>query len=237
MGVIPVSNNNKILGLLGVDNIKSKLPICPEELTTVAIVANELGMALENARIFDEVKNLAYLDELTKIHNRAYLNSILEKNFAMAQRGEITLSVGMVDVDYFKKFNDTFGHLTGDLVLKLLAATMKKFSRPTDGIGRFGGEEFLFVLINSNLQDTYRYAERLRKEVEELGKLLQKRFPGRPLTISTGVAGFQKSHQSVEDLLSEADQALYKAKNAGRNRICTSNTEDDAENFSTEMKS
>jgi len=218
MGIIPVVCHNTIIGILGVDNITSARPLDQEDLLTLTTITSELGLALENARRFNEVQALAYHDALTGIHNRAYLNNVLSDCFKRASEQKISMAVGMVDVDFFKKFNDTYGHLHGDSVLKLLASTMKKFSRPTDQIGRFGGEEFMFVLEGATPQEAYYFAERLRKEVEALGRVLVKRFPERALTISLGVASFQPGMQTVSELVKKADEALYQAKAAGRNR-------------------
>lgn len=218
MGLVPVLCQNTIIGVLGVDNIRSARPIGQEDLNTLTIITSELGLALENARRFHEIQTLAFQDGLTGIHNRAHLNIVLTEGFKKAKARKISMAVGMVDVDFFKSFNDTYGHLHGDSVLKLLAATLKKFSRPTDHIGRYGGEEFMFILEDTPSQEAYYFAERLRKEVEELGLLLVKRFPGRPLTISLGVASFRPEMHSVIDLIKRADEALYQAKATGRNR-------------------
>jgi two-component system cell cycle response regulator len=218
MGLVPVLSHTTIIGVLGVDNTGSGRPIEFEDLHTLTVITGELGLALENARRFREIQTLAFHDGLTGIHNRAHLNIVLSDCFKKAKALKISMAVGMVDVDFFKSFNDTYGHLHGDSVLKLLAATMKKFSRPTDHIGRYGGEEFMFVLEDTPPQEAYYFAERLRKEVENLGMLLVKRFPGRALTISLGVASFQPAMHSVSDLIKVADEALYQAKATGRNR-------------------
>lgn len=218
MGIIPVVCHNTIIGVLGVDNSVSARAIDQEDLNTLTIITSELGLALENARRFHEIQALVFHDALTGIHNRAYLNKVLSESFKRASAKQINLAVGMVDVDFFKKFNDTYGHLHGDSVLKLLASTMKKFSRPTDHVGRYGGEEFMFILEDATPREAYSFAERLRKEVEKLGCLLVKRFPERALTISLGVASFQPSMQSISELIKKADEALYQAKDTGRNR-------------------
>lgn len=219
IGVIPVLSRNTIIGVLEVDNFTTGRPIAHEDLATLTIITSELGLALENARRFHEVQTLAYQDGLTGIHNRAYLNSVLSDCFKRARNQEIALAVGMVDVDFFKKFNDTYGHLHGDSVLKLLASTMKKISRPKDHVGRYGGEEFMFVLESTSPQDAFYFGERLRKEVEALGQLLVKRFPERALTVSVGVASFLPEMTSVSDVIRKADTALYQAKAEGRNRV------------------
>ncbi len=218
MGLVPVMSQNSIIGVLGVDHIDSDHLIAVEDLDTLTIIAGELGLALENARKFNELQALAFRDGLTGIHNRAHLNIVLSNCFKKAVTSKTALSVGMVDVDFFKKFNDSYGHLHGDSVLKLLASTMKKFSRPTDHIGRFGGEEFMFILEEATPEVAYYFAERLRKEVEALGRVLVKRFPERALTISVGVASYRPGMATAADLVKRADEALYQAKAAGRNR-------------------
>jgi GAF domain-containing protein len=106
MGIIPVVCHNTVIGILSVDNIHSARPLDQEDLNTMTIITTELGLALENARRFNEVQALAFHDALTGIHNRAYLNTVLSDCFKKASANKITLAVGMVDVDFFKKFND-----------------------------------------------------------------------------------------------------------------------------------
>ncbi len=219
MGIIPISNNNQIIGIIGVDNVFSDRPIQPAALSAVAIIANELGMALEHAQAFEELKARAYTDALTQVHNRASIDEHLTNALNRAKAGDIELSLAMLDVDHFKTFNDKFGHLAGDSILKLLAGTVIKFSRPTCQVGRFGGEEFIIILNDTGSRDAIRYAERIRKEVENLGKLLTKRFPGHYLTVSIGLTTYSSSIRTREDLIAYADQALYRAKEAGRNKV------------------
>jgi diguanylate cyclase (GGDEF)-like protein len=125
----------------------------------------------------------------------------------------------MVDVDFFKKFNDNFGHLAGDSILKLIAGSLLKFSRPTEVVGRYGGEEFMCVLKDTDLKGAHLYGERIRRKIEELGKLLIKRFPGQPLTVSIGAAAYEPGLASSKALIELADKALYAAKDGGRNRV------------------
>lgn len=224
MGIVPFMNNNHAMGIMAVDNVVSGKAIQTEALQAVAIIANELGMALENARMFEETRSMALVDNLTKLHNRAALDELLARSFHNAKAGKSRLSVAMVDVDFFKKFNDQFGHLAGDSILGLLANTMKRCTRPTDHAGRYGGEEFLVILDGAEGPEAHGFAERLRREVERLGLLLLKRFPGCPLTVSIGVASYQSSMRTKEDLVEQADQALYAAKRSGRNKVVCAGT-------------
>ncbi len=217
--IVPFCSNNKVIGILGMDNAVSGKPIPSEIISSISIVAGELGMALENARIYSEAKAVSRKDTLTGLLNRLAINELLAKSFRRAVNGEHELSVVMIDVDFFKKFNDRFGHQTGDNVLKLIATTLKKLSRPFDHVGRYGGEEFVVVLNETDLSRARGYAERIRKEIEKLGKLLKKRLPGLPLTISAGVSEYHPGIKTQDVLLELADKAMYQAKQDGRNKV------------------
>ena len=219
MVIVPFYSNNKVIGILGMDNIASKKTIVPDVLFSIAIVANELGMALENAGAYNEAKAVSLKDGLTGLLNRVAIDELLSKSFRKAVGGENDLSLVMIDVDYFKKFNDKFGHQAGDNVLKLIATTLKKLSRPFDYVGRYGGEEFIVILNNTDLPKAIVYAERIRKEIEHLGRLLVNRFPGLSLTVSAGVSEYQKNVKNRDNLIAIADKALYRAKETGRNRV------------------
>lgn len=219
MGIIPVTSNDQVLGLIGVDAIRSGRAIDSAELSSVAIVASELGMALERARLFEKYRIKAAYDDLTSLHNRSSLGELLAEAFKRSEAGQGELSLAMVDIDHFKRFNDSFGHLAGDSVLRLLASALRRFSRPGDHVGRFGGEEFLVLLPDTGFEQAMQYAERLRREIEKLGRLLLKRYRGHPLTISIGISAYEPALKSREELIAKADEALYSAKNLGRNRI------------------
>lgn len=219
MGIVPVTSNDQVLGLIGVDTILSKHAIDSAELSSVSIVASELGMALERARLFEKYRVKAAFDDLTSLHNRGSIDELLRVAFERAEEGQGDLSLAMVDIDFFKRFNDSFGHLAGDSILRLLASALRRFSRPGDHVGRFGGEEFIVILPDTSFEQAIQYAERLRKEIEKLGKLLLKRYRGQPLTISIGVAGYEPDLKTREELIAKADEALYSAKNLGRNRV------------------
>ena len=222
MVIVPFYSNNKIIGLLGMDNVVSKKAIRPDVLSSIAIVANELGMALENAGTYNEAKAVSLKDGLTGLLNRVAIDDLLAKSFRKAVDGKNDLSLVMIDVDFFKKFNDKFGHQAGDNVLKLIATTLKKLSRPFDHVGRYGGEEFIVILNNTDLEKAIVYAERIRKEIEHLGTLLINRFPGLSLTVSAGVSEYQKSVKNRDKLIAMADKALYRAKKTGRNKVVPS---------------
>ncbi len=219
MVIVPFCSHKKVIGILGMDNIISKKIIPPDVVSSIAIVANELGIAMENAAVYREAKAISLKDGLTGLLNRLAIDELLAKSFRKAVEGKETLSLVMLDIDFFKKVNDTFGHQTGDIILKLIATTLKKLSRPFDHVGRYGGEEFIIILNNTDLSKAIVYAERIRKEIEHLGKLLANRFPGLSLTVSAGVSQYRKNFKTRDDLIAKADKALYVAKETGRNKV------------------
>jgi diguanylate cyclase (GGDEF)-like protein len=162
------------------------------------------------------IQQMAIQDELTGVFNRHHLNHLLATEKARCSRSGEEFSICILDVDYFKKVNDTLGHMAGDIVLKHFATEVKKSLRTIDSFGRFGGEEFLLVLPRTNLEQARLCAERIRRLTEELV------FPefdrSFSITSSFGIAQY-RPNEELKDMLSRADAALYKAKNAGRNRV------------------
>ncbi|MFW5906389.1 MAG: HDOD domain-containing protein [Desulfobia sp.] len=218
LGIIPVVGQERVSGLLCVDNIVSKRAISDSVLSAVGVVANEMGKALDNAGIFDQYRVKASIDGLTGLYNRSVIEEIIEEQFLTAGDKQ-PLTLVMVDIDFFKRFNDDFGHIAGDTVLKLLSKTLQKFSRPNNYLGRYGGEEFMAILTGTGFMDGFCYGERLRKRVEKLGNFLQKRFPGHSLTVSIGVASYEPGMEKAEDLIAKVDKSLYMAKEMGRNEV------------------
>jgi diguanylate cyclase (GGDEF)-like protein len=153
---------------------------------------------------------LATHDEKTGIYNYRFFQNMLDMEFEKAKRGK-PLSLLIIDIDYFKKINDKFGHLTGDKILLQSAKIIKNNTRKSDIAARFGGEEFLVLLPNTNISKAKRVAERIRRAVE-------KNLKKYSVTISGGIACYKKGY-SKEKLKQRADKALYKAKEKGRNRI------------------
>ncbi len=163
----------------------------------------------------------ATIDPLTGFYNRRWLNKMLGRLIHRCQSGEDggrPLSVIMMDLDHFKNFNDTYGHLAGDRALNSIAKSLTEHLRPEDTITRYGGEEFLAVLPGSDLQEATHVAERLRLAVEETALFSVEGESLPPLTLSLGIAQMgEDDHQ--DSLIGAADKALYRAKNGGRNRV------------------
>jgi diguanylate cyclase (GGDEF)-like protein len=162
----------------------------------------------------EELQTLSITDGLTGLHNRTHLSRVLAKELARCQRHLHPFSILMIDIDHFKRFNDTRGHQAGDEMLKLVADVVKSFLRASDVAARYGGEEFLIMLTETEQEGALRVAEKLRGGVEEL-RLEDKKA----VTISIGVASFPDNGDDVESIIREADVALYKCKRSGRNRV------------------
>lgn len=179
----------------------------------------ELGDALEELREKNQqLTKLSVKDGLTDLYNRSYLDSVLEREFARAQRRAGALTVLMIDVDHFKLVNDTYGHPTGDAVLRGIAQVLHRNSRSSDVIGRYGGEEFMAILCHPDgVRADPTLPERLRREVAAVE--FQDGAFRFSVTISIGVAAHHAGYPTVAELLAAADDALYQAKEGGRNRV------------------
>ncbi len=163
-----------------------------------------------------QLEVLADTDGLTGLFNHRYLISALSNNINLTKRYKTSLSIIMFDIDHFKHINDLHGHIIGDKVLKLIAETFNEYTRNVDIIGRYGGEEFLIILPNTNLTGCIRVAELLRTQVQKIKfSELDTNFP---ITISGGVCEYSSKY-NLSSFISQADKLLYKAKEKGRNRV------------------
>ncbi|MBF0195691.1 MAG: diguanylate cyclase [Magnetococcales bacterium] len=186
-------------------------------LPFIRVFLRESAATVETKRLLDTLRETTLRDALTGLHNRRFLEEYLETLLATTKRKEQRLSVLLMDLDHFKEVNDTHGHDVGDLVLKSLAALFSSQVRNSDLVIRFGGEEFLVILQESEDYSGRHLAEKIRQAVE---KLVIK-IPGGELhkTISIGVGGYPSDGDDLWDVIKAADLALYEAKRAGRNRV------------------
>lgn len=214
---IPLMIENEIIGVMNLNDNKKGF-ISVSELDLILNVAEFISLSLSNALLFEKVEKLSVTDSLTGLFNRQLMQKVLANEFARSKRYGSPLSLVMVDVDHFKKVNDTYGHQKGDEVLKTLADVLKGFCRSHDVPVRYGGEEFLLILPQTPLQGALHIAERIRQTVAKTpfyhnGKKLQ-------VTVSCGLAALDKATmETPERLIGAADQALYKAKETGRNKV------------------
>lgn len=161
------------------------------------------------------LQQLVTVDPLTGLENRRSLMDFTESQLKLAQRYKSFFSIMLIDLDYFKKINDTYGHLVGDEILKNIAKILKDILRNVDHIGRFGGEEFIVILPDTNLKNAVVVAEKVREEIaiflHKIGDYIIK------TTVSIGIASYNSLDDDVNQIIKRADQALYKAKSSGRN--------------------
>lgn len=217
--IVPVTCHNRLIAMLYADNVNSLRPLAPTLPKQILPIAYELGIALQHAREYALQKKCAQIDPLTQLFNKRMIEECLTQIFQQDPLKITRLAIGFIDIDHFKLFNDVCGHQAGDDVLKIVADIFRSLTRPTDFIGRYGGEEFLFVLKNTDVHGAYAYAERLREAIARRGKLMSKRFHDHALTVSIGVALHTPEYLNYSELVHAADQAMYKAKSSGRNKV------------------
>jgi diguanylate cyclase (GGDEF)-like protein len=180
---------------------------------------DQSAAAINNLRLMDQLRGRALMDEQTQVHNRRYLDDYLHKQLAVADRQRRHLSVMMIDIDYFKRFNDTYGHEAGDVVLKQFAQALKGALREGELIARYGGEEFT-VVMHGTAREAMTLAERLRRAVASLSfSQFTNNGEDVRITMSIGIAEFPSSGHTLEEILKASDVALYQAKDAGRNCV------------------
>ena len=174
------------------------------------------SVAIENARVYERTERLAATDSLTGLFNRRYFHRALERELSRGKRGKGNVALIIIDIDHFKKINDTFGHPMGDVVLKKIAKILQKVQRKGDVLARYGGEEFVILLPEASRMGTKDFAERVRKAVSS-----SHLHPGGPrgkVTLSLGWALYPEDTENAEELMVLADRALYFAKNTGRDK-------------------
>lgn len=163
----------------------------------------------------------AITDQLTGLPNRRYMEEYLEAELARIRRYGGECAVAMVDVDDFKHYNDSLGHLAGDEVLQQLAEAMQEDVRVSDVVARYGGEEFGVIMVNTGPQEAREAAERLRESIEDRPFPREEIQPGSDLTVSVGFACCPRDGDGYEELIHAADDALYRAKRSGKNRVAS----------------
>jgi len=199
-------------------------PFNEDELEMAGIISNQSNLVVDNIRMYEKIQRFAIADGLTGLYNHRYFQEQLEKEYSRARRFNLSLSLIMLDIDHFKRFNDEHGHQLGDLILKELARITQLNVREIDLVARYGGEEFAIILPETPKSNVMIAAERIRTALE------QHPFPHEPeplhVTVSMGVSGYPDDQiESRLDLISKADLSLYKAKRDGRNRVCLYSTD------------
>jgi diguanylate cyclase (GGDEF)-like protein len=212
----PICAHGKVLGFI---NLFSTHPGFFTEMHArwLNSFANQAATAVENARLYAQVERLAEVDELTSLFNRRGLLSLGEREIDRAFRFQRPLVAMFMDIDQFKRFNDSYTHAVGDQVLRAVASCSQSNTRKVDIAARYGGEEFVFLLPETELAEGKRIADRLREEIANLRLATQWGALG--VTVSIGVAPYTSQTPDLAALINLADQAVHLAKDQGRNRV------------------
>ncbi len=218
--VIPMTFHGHATGLLIAESNELGF-FSQRDEQLLAVVARSAGLALENAELLKRTEELTILDELTESYNYRYFIQKFQEEKRRAVRYHLPLSIIMIDIDWFKKLNDGYGHEAGNVVLRQLARVTKECIRDVDIFARYGGEEFVVILPQTPLPEARRIGERIRTQVEQT--IIDTGTTGKvKITVSLGVSSYPENGRSEEELVSVADQALYKAKGSGKNLVCVS---------------
>ncbi len=215
---LPLTVEGEILGCLSLNSDQPNA-FDAQDLQFLSVIGYQMAATLKHFQRLSSIKHIAIYDTLTGLYNRRHFEERLGVEAQKSFFSNTPLSLVMVDIDHFKKVNDTFGHTEGDQVLCMISSLLKSSVRKKDTVSRYGGEEFILILPEAGLDESFVIAERIRRLVEkspfEVGKAQVN------LTLSMGISNFP-SHRakSKEELVKMADQALYDAKRGGRNKVC-----------------
>jgi len=221
LGIFPLIIDSKPYGAIVAYNPFDKITV--REIEYLEEIKTQASTTLTRAKSYIEVLEYATLDALTGYNNRHQFEKRLKETTESAKRQNTNLCCIMSDIDFFKKVNDTYGHAVGDCVLKSVAKTLKKELRESDIPSRYGGEEFVFLLPHTNIDEAYVVAQRLRSAVEKKKINIEEYniadVKEISVTVSIGVSEYDKTNKDAQSLYQSADAALYEAKETGRNRV------------------
>lgn len=216
---VPFKSRNQVIGIINAYRIEGET-FGKDDFELLTTVSSQVGIALENVMLFEKTKFLSITDGMTELYNYRYLTACLNTEVERTKRYKRPLSLIMIDVDFFKKYNDSNGHPMGDKLLVKIAGIFKNIVRKAETVARYGGEEFVIMLPETGEEMAYAMAERLRKTIEATEFDGAETQPGGKVTVSIGVATFfEEQDKSWEDLVKRVDNALYRAKEEGRNRV------------------
>jgi len=208
----------RLLGILGFHRDKPNA-FARREIDLFNRIANLVALTIQKTLLYQQLRELSITDELTGIYNRRYFNQRFEEELRRAERYKHPLSILMIDIDFFKHYNDIHGHIMGDEVLKKISHLILTNIRKADILARYGGEEFVVLLPEIDKERAKKVAEKLRKKIEKSPFDGEEQIPGNRLTISLGISAFPVDAETAEELLEIADKSLYMAKANGRNRV------------------
>lgn len=210
--VFPLKSKREKLGYLVLKDLRE------EDKDKVMILGHQFALALRRVKLYQEIEELAMTDSLTGVSTRRHFLARFEEELKRSAARKIDLSFLMIDVDYFKSFNDKYGHLVGDQILREVGKLIREHIREIDIVGRYGGEEFCVVLPVTDRDGAHFAAERIRVAIEEAA--IKAYDAVVKVSVSIGIANFPLDGKSTIELIDKSDWALYRAKKKGRNCIC-----------------
>jgi len=218
--IVPLKAKDKVNGIILADNFITQKPITKDDLRMLIMLSNQAGLAIENSQLYEKTLITAHQDSLTKLWNHGYFQYLLAVELERSKATTMPLSLIILDIDDFKIYNDSFGHQSGDTILKDIAALLKNQSRKMDYVCRYGGEEFAVILPYTDKKEAYLIAERLRENIAKHPFFKEEIQPDKIITASLGLASFPDNGTTTSELISYSDRALYDGKHKGKNNTC-----------------
>jgi len=215
---VPMLWEDRVIGVISVQ-CEEAMSFDPHDERLLMALAAQTAMAIENARLHQLAQDQGKLDSLTLVYNHGYFVELVRNAVAQSDTEDTQVALIMLDIDHFKHYNDSFGHVAGDSVLRMVAQALKSSMRETDAVGRWGGEEFGVLLLGVGITEAKKIARQVRRAISELSPV---NGHGQVLpnpTISQGISSYPYPSATANDLIEEADTALYHAKKHGRNQL------------------
>lgn len=210
--IFPLLMDGACVGYLAADGIRE------EQKDKFHILAHQFMLGIKRVILYQKVQELAITDTLTGTFTRRYYMERFNEEIIRSKKFNLKFSFLMVDIDHFKDFNDRYGHLVGDAILREVSKTIKENIRQIDSVGRYGGEEFIIILTETDKNGARFAAERIRQSME--ARRIKVYDEELKVTISIGISTHPEDAQELPSLIEKADRALYRAKQSGRNRVC-----------------
>jgi diguanylate cyclase (GGDEF)-like protein len=218
----PLKVRDAVLGVLVAVNRIQNMPFDLRHLRILGLLANQTAISIENGKLFRRAEQLAVTDDLTQVYNYRFLKMALRREVKRAARFSQRFSVLMIDVDNLKRYNDRNGHLRGSEVLRMIAQVLVREARSIDLVAKYGGDEFVIILPQTEREGARVLADRIKMSVETTAFPL---VPPGIITVSLGLATYPDNGLTAGELLESADIALYAAKESGKNRVSTAGIE------------